>query len=154
MYKGMDEWRKAFGGKVITILGPVDAEKMGITLPHEHLLIKHQIEPVNLTDPCLAANEIGKFRDAGGRTVIDLTNIGIGRDPTGLKMISEKSGVNIVIGSGYYKTAWLPPSWESADKEASGKSIGDITSEIVGDIIHGVNGTGIQAGIIAYTKSL
>lgn len=135
-----DEWRNGNQGCIITVLGPVNSELMGITLPHEHLLITHQ-PGVNITDPDLAAVELGYFYEAGGRTVIDMTNIGIGRDPASLKAISERTGVHIVMGSGYYKTAWLPPS-------ALHKSVEEITSEIAGDIVDGVGNSGIQAGVI------
>src|SRR6267143_5428504 len=47
----------ALSGKALTVLGAVDAASMGITLPHEHLLIDFEVmfkEPAAATDKGLA----------------------------------------------------------------------------------------------------
>ena len=42
------------------------------------------------------------FVEHGGSTVVDPTNLGIGRDPAALQRISRRTGLNIVMGAGYY----------------------------------------------------
>jgi len=128
-------------GKVMTVRGPIEAAEMGITLPHEHLLLHHTPGSVELLDPVAAAQELRPFAAAGGRTVVEVTSVGIRRDPAGLKYISERSGVHVVMGSGYYKFRWHPP-------EMDGKSVADIAAEIVGDIVEGAGGTDVRAGVI------
>src|SRR5437867_4454154 len=47
----------ALSGKALTVLGAVDAETMGVTLPHEHLLIDFEVmfrEPVAASEKALA----------------------------------------------------------------------------------------------------
>src|SRR5882724_7895030 len=47
----------ALSGKALTVLGAVDAETMGVTLPHEHLLIDFEVmftEPAAASDKGLA----------------------------------------------------------------------------------------------------
>jgi phosphotriesterase-related protein len=47
----------ALAGKALTVLGPVDAETMGVTLPHEHLLIDFAVmfrEPSSASEKGLA----------------------------------------------------------------------------------------------------
>ena len=34
--------RKKWLGKVITVRGPIPADELGVTLPHRHILIRHQ----------------------------------------------------------------------------------------------------------------
>ncbi len=128
-------------GKVLTVTGPIEADAMGITLPHEHLLTHHTFPEVVLSDPDLAAEELVPFREAGGRTVVEVTSGGIKRDPGGLRTISEKSGVQIVMGAGYYKWRWHPDDMDR-------KTADDITREIIEDIAVGVAGSGIRAGVI------
>ncbi len=41
------------------------------------------------------------FADAGGRRIVDASDIGIGPNPEGLKMILNATGVNIVMGAGF-----------------------------------------------------
>ena len=126
-------------GKLITVLGPVEPDAMGITLPHEHLLIRHTPPEVMLTDPDLAAEELGAFARAGGTTLIDVTSKGIGRDPESLRHISQQTGVHIVMAASYYKKAWHPPEMDQLSAE-------EIEEEIVSDVLDGVGDTGIRAG--------
>ena len=128
-------------GKVLTVTGPIEADAMGITLPHEHLLVHHSLPEVVLSDPDLAAEELRPFSAAGGRTVVEVTSVGTRRDPAGLRAISEKTGVNIVMGSGYYKHRWHP-------EDMGHKSVDDIADEIIQDVASGADGTDIRAGVI------
>ena len=50
----------------------------------------------------LQAKELKMFGDAGGKTVVDASRPGIGRNAKALKRISEKTGLNIVMGTGFY----------------------------------------------------
>ena len=55
-----------------------------------------------LDDQRLAIEELRKFKEAGGGSVVDCTNIGMGRQPIALREIPHITGVNVVMGSGYY----------------------------------------------------
>ena len=46
--------------------------------------------------------EVYKYRLAGGGTIVDVTSIGIGRDPLALARISRATELNIVMGGSYY----------------------------------------------------
>ena len=46
--------------------------------------------------------EAAIVRAYGGRTVVDPTNVGIGRDGAALQRISRRTGLNIVMGAGFY----------------------------------------------------
>jgi predicted metal-dependent phosphotriesterase family hydrolase len=48
------------------------------------------------------------FANADDRTIVDAPDIGIGRNPKGLKMILNATGVNIVTGAGFEKDQWIP----------------------------------------------
>ncbi len=129
-------------GTVMTVTGSVAAALMGVTLPHEHLLLNHTEGTVELSDPDLIAAELARFRQAGGRTLVELTNGGLRRDPRGLKAIAERTGVQVVMGCGYYKYRWHPPDMDS-------RSVDDLTEEMVRDLTLGADGeSGIRAGVI------
>jgi phosphotriesterase-related protein len=114
---------------------------MGITLPHEHLIARHQGPLVDTVDPILAREEMERFARLGGRTVVDMTNIGLGREPLTVKRISSEACVNIVVGTGYYKDAWLPAYVHQL-------SINEMKSNMVREITEGIEDTGIRAGVI------
>jgi len=162
-------------GKVQTVLGTIDADSLGVTLPHEHLLLDgsfafvepteatekrlaHQpltlenlywvklhrhnnVDNLNLTDEQLAIKEVLLYKRAGGNTIVELSNIGGGRDPLGLTRIARVTGLNVVMGSGYYLEQTHPPELATKTEE-------EITEEIVRDIMVGVGDTGVRAGII------
>ncbi|ACZ84993.1 phosphotriesterase family protein [Streptosporangium roseum] len=97
-----------------------------------------------LGDGELSADEAAAFKLAGGDTLVDVTTIGLGRDPTGLRRISEVTGLNIVMGSGWYHPAWV--------EGLAGRDAGSLTEEIVRDLTEGVDG--VRAGIIGELAAL
>lgn len=94
-----------------------------------------------LEDEDTAAAELGRFAAVGGRTIVELTPNGLGRDPAGLARVARASGVNVVMGSGYYTSGTHPPDLASRD-------VSDITDELVGDVMIGVGSTEIRSGAI------
>lgn len=162
-------------GQAQTVLGPIAAEAMGITLPHEHLLIDFEVmftepgggserglarQPVSLAnlgwirqhfssnldnlqllDEKVARDEALLFKHAGGQTFVDPTNRGLARDPLALARVARATGLNIIMGSGYYVAAAHPPDMDH-------RTADDIAREIVQDLRDGVGDTGVRAGFI------
>ena len=64
-------------------------------------------------DVDLATDEVRLFRQVGGGAIVDVTTIGIGRDPVGLARVSEGSGVPIVMGAGFYVDMVHPEDMDS-----------------------------------------
>jgi len=158
-----------------TVLGPIDGDSLGFTLPHEHLVFDGSsifVEPaassdkgmahapvgwqslswlryhpyenldnVRMLDENEAARELSLFRDAGGGTLVDVTVTGIGRDPAALARLSRSTGVNIIMGTGLYTEASLPPAVREM-------TVDDMAALFVTELEHGVGDTGIRAGII------
>ena len=50
----------------------------------------------------MAIKELIEYANLGGKTIVEPTNIGIGRSPEILKNISLETGLNIVMGAGFY----------------------------------------------------
>lgn len=98
---------------IVTVTGPLEPGRVGPTLAHEHLysdLSVHSGKPDNvLTDAARTVEELRYFRAAGGRTIIEVTPEGVGRDPIHLRAISEASGVAIVSGIALYVESTYPP---------------------------------------------
>ena len=94
-----------------------------------------------LSDHALAADEVELFKKAGGGTLVDVTSVGLGREPLALRRVAELTGLHIVMGSSYYTAAFHP-----ADMEAKAEDV--IREEIVRDITEGAANTNVRAGII------
>ncbi len=162
-------------GLVQTVLGPVQPSKLGPTTTHEHLYIdfsfmyrpaqdspRPELEDAPITlenlgwirrnyysnrinlqlmDVDTTISEVRKYGEAGGGAIVDATNVGIGRNPDALARISIESGVHVIMGAGFYVEAV-----HSDDMDE--RSVDDLAREIIGDIVDGVEGGGVQAGII------
>jgi len=100
------------------------------------------LDDMQLSDEKQAIDELLHFKHAGGKTIVDATNVDIGRDPLALKRISLATELNIIMGSGYYTKKAQRLHQMSARTEE------DIAEEIVRDIFQGVGNTGIHSGII------
>ena len=99
------------------------------------------LDNVELKDEELAVTELKRFVAAGGRSIVDPTNIGLGRDPHALARIARLTGMNIIMGAGYYLGTTHPAGMDDRSEES-------ITEEIVRDIEVGVGNTQIRAGLI------
>ena len=99
---------------VETVRGPVPADELGFVLPHEHIIVdtydvRRNSEGV-LLDHQMAIDEVAFFKEAGGDTIVEQTIYGLHPDPLGLRDISEKTGVHIITGTGFYWEMYYP-SW-------------------------------------------
>ena len=126
----------------MTVTGPVAADELGVTLPHEHVFLDLTREYRGdglLNDPDLAASELRRYADAGGRTLVDVTSSGLRGDPAALRTMAERTGLHIVRGCGYYRRAYFPPEVD----ELSTDALADL---VVREIEEGTDG--VRAGII------
>ena len=80
-----------------------------------------------LDDEELATEEVAHFAAWGGNTVVDATCLGIGRDPVALKRIADATGLNIVMGTGFYLERTHPPSvQDSSPKQLTELMVSDL----------------------------
>lgn len=167
-------------GTVQTVLGPIGTDDLGVTLPHEHLLLDEtlpkfapELSPhvsawtrAQWTAPLTLANhyenrrqgtlyrdnlslgsieeaiaECEDFRLHGGSTIVDLTSVGLGRDPLALRRIAQASGVHVVMGAGHYVA-------EYHRSDIAGLDVFAISDEIVSEAQSGIGDLRIRPGII------
>lgn len=132
-------------GRIHTVLGPVSPDSVGPTMMHEHVLIEEYYYQLGsydsiIDDEDVVAAELERYREAGGSCVVDVTDSNQARNPAGLARISRASGVQIVMGGGWYKDAEYP----SFINETSTDDLADL---IVREFTEGVDGTQITPGI-------
>ena len=92
-----------------------------------------------LDSEALAVKELNYFKKAGGNTVVDASLPGIGRDPAALKRISEETGLNIIMGTGFYVGQTHPKELD----EMTERQIADL---MVAELNEGIDG--VRAGYI------
>ena len=135
--------------RVMTVSGPIPPERVGFTLPHEHTGISlwhiaNRWDYWELTpDEPTLVEELADFRRRGGSTLVDLTLDGVGRDPERLRRLAARSGVQLVMGCGWYRGAYYPP-----EARIDRRTVDDLAGELVAEFQDGVRGTGVHPGII------
>ena len=117
--------------------GPVTIEKLGILKRNPFAVLDN----VKMEDEETQLSELNYFKAAGGRTIVDASTVGLGRDPELLAMIAAKSGLNIIAGAGFYVDG-------AQTDETRALTIEDMENQIVQEIEYGIGHTRIRAGII------
>ena len=135
-------------GKVNTVLGPIASEELGITAMHEHIGFglpgcdldthwwKKPEEAFEVT-----VEKLRKFRAHGGKTFVDCTGIGNGRDVEYFQVLSRKTGVQIVAVTGFVASDSALPYFKE-------KSVEYLKDLFVHEITVGMGGTSAKAGAI------
>lgn len=121
--------------RVRIALAPVAIENLGAIRVDPYLSLDNML----LDDVALAAREVSHFAAAGGRTIVEQTPEGLGRDPHGLRRVAELTGVQIIMGAGFYLERAHP-------EHIAGWGVEEVHEHIVGDVTEGVDG--VRAGVI------
>jgi predicted metal-dependent phosphotriesterase family hydrolase len=94
---------------LMTVNGYIHKKKMGITLPHEHILVDFigadKIDTTTYNYDKIyetALPILQKLKEAGCQTLIECTPNYLGRSPLLFKRLSDATGLNILTNTGYY----------------------------------------------------
>jgi phosphotriesterase-related protein len=141
-YNDSERWRSA------ALDRPTSATAIGIYNRPLTLEILERVEMgfVNrdnllLSDEPTAIAEASDFKKLGGKTIVDVTSLGLERHPLALRRLANATGLHVVMGTSWFSKAWYPANMDS-------RSVESLTEEIVRDVTTGVGDTGIRPGII------
>ena len=96
---------------VITVLGPITPERLGVTDAHDHLFLRTPALPgQEFDDTGTAIEEVNSAKPGGLQAIVEVTPIGLGRSPAGMRAVAEKTGVHVVAATGYHRDAHYPAS--------------------------------------------
>ena len=91
---------------VRTVLGDIDPAELGPCDAHEHLFLDTPAQPgEEFLDVGKAIEETQTLADAGARSVVDWTPLGLGRDLDGLERVSRATGLHVVAATGLHRDA-------------------------------------------------
>lgn len=121
--------------QVVTVTGPLAPGSLGVVDAHDHLLVDSPASPgEGFTDPARSIEEVLEGRASGIGTIVEMTPIGLARDPAGLRAIAEATGVAIVGATGYHRDIHYPAGhWVH---EATVETLAD---RILADLRHGMH---------------
>jgi phosphotriesterase-related protein len=137
--------------RIMTVKGWMDASETGITLTHEHILIDwigpdstgyHRWNRDSVVERVLPF--LQEIAGSGCRTFIDCTPAYLGRDPFLDKRLSELSGLNIIISTGYYgamNDKYIPQhAWTETSEQLAERWLTEWNE--------GIDDSGVKPGII------
>jgi predicted metal-dependent phosphotriesterase family hydrolase len=137
--------------QLVSVLGPIAPEKLGITLIHEHVMADfagaaetgtHRYDADKVFEKALPY--LIKLKEAGCNTFIDCTPVYLGRDVRILKRLAKASGLNIFAPTGYYgavKQKFLP-------EHAYTETAEQLAARWIDEWKNGIEGSGIYPGLI------
>jgi phosphotriesterase-related protein len=117
---------------------PVDMTMLGQLRRDAFTVTRDNLQ---LQDASVALAEARRFQTAGGATIVDLSPPDIGRNPKALHRLATESGLNVVMGCGFYVEAAHPQRLQKMSAD-------DIAEELIAEITNGVGDTGVRPGII------
>jgi len=136
---------------IITISGKISVDAMGKTLHHEHLLVDfigadsigyHRWTKAKVVEKVLPY--LLEIKKSGYKTLIDCTPAYLGRDPELLKILSEKSGIQIITNTGYYSAVggkYIPAHGFTETSE-------QLAKRWIAEAKNGIEGTRVYPGFI------
>jgi phosphotriesterase-related protein len=138
---------------VMTVNGRLPARDLGVTLTHEHALANFQPYEEWLRAPRAYDREdvvrhvlphLERIAALGCRSFVDVTAVGLGRDPALLRRLSGLSGLNILTATGNYAAfdnRFLP-------QYVRDESVEVLAARWVREFTDGIDGTGVRPGVI------
>ena len=128
-----------------TVGGKIDKERLGRTYIHEHLYIDlsrvKKDGDANLDDLESIIAEMKELKRAGIDSLVEVTNRGMGRNIDVLNNVWNKTGINIIASTGYYKDPFYPEEVYEMDYK-------ELSNIMVDEIRKGLEGSQIKAHVI------
>ena len=143
-------------GFVETFRGPVESDRLGVTLVHEHIFVRNPELELNLPDgewnPSDAVETaIGGLTDLyerGVRTVVDLTVPGLGRDVRLVARVAGRVPVHLIAATGWYSPNVLPAYFRFHGPRRMIDRADPLIELFVRDIRDGIAGGKVRAGML------
>ena len=139
---------------VNTVTGAIHPDELGVTSCHEHIFWGPpgwEFDPEwwfhwpKVFTKCLA--DMAEWRDLSGKTIVEVSGIGLGRDIEFYRMLSRYSGVNVVLSTGFWAETGIYNYFLEKD-------IDYMEELFVRELTEGIGNTGARAGVIKVGNSI
>ncbi len=128
---------------IMTLLGPIEPDELGVCLPHVHLLCDPPgaDEDHRLLDAERAEAEVEAFVTMNGRSLVECTTTDCGRNVPGMLGIAQWVPAHLIAVTGR-------KNHQSASLMQNATDEDSLIREFVHDLTVGMEGTGARAGAI------
>jgi len=139
------------GAQIMTVLGPIGIDRMGVTLPHEHVLVDfvgaEHVSPERYDADEAYAVILPHLEEAvrhGVQSFVECTPSYIGRDSSLVRRLAEATGLHMLVSTGYYGAragAFLPA-------HAYRETARELSDRWVDEWVKGIGDSGVRPGFI------
>ena len=134
--------------ELVTTLGPMTRDQLGMILPHEHVFVDlrtpdqpgyAEADPADVVR--LMAPEIERIKALGITALVECSTGGVGRRADIDRAVSEATGFPIVVPTGNYREPWIPQWVAEASEEA-------LRDWMLAELTDQIEDSGVRAGWI------
>ncbi|MBT3274762.1 MAG: phosphotriesterase [Spirochaetales bacterium] len=136
------------GKQIMTVKGYINSQDLGLTLPHEHIMVDFigadKISPDRYNRQEVAGVMLPFLEEArshGVASFVECTPMYLARDPEVLLQLSQETGINILTNTGQYKEPFLPRDTFNIEPE-------ELAEQWIKEARIGIDGAGIRPGFI------
>jgi phosphotriesterase-related protein len=136
-----------------TVKGSVNADSLGLILPHEHLFVdlRGPLAPnYAIADPDVVVRimqpYLSTIEAAGVTAFVDCAPVGVGRNVAVLRRLAASTPIHIVAPTGRYREGFIPPELIDLAPE-------QLAQLWVRELTEGMEGTDSRAGFIKIAMS-
>lgn len=143
--------RGAPGDQIMTVSGPIAADRLGTALVHEHILVdfigaeKAAPDRYDRAEVArVALPHLHRIKAQGISALFECTPAYLARDPLLLQELAKASGLHLVTNTGYYAAN----GGKHLPAHARTESAEQLADRWIGEWREGIGGTGIRPGFI------
>lgn len=132
--------------RLVTTLGPKNADELGLILPHEHIFVDlrtwdqpgygeaETADVLRLMQP-----QIVQAQAVGVTALVECSTGGVGLRADIDKAVSEATQLPVIVPTGFYREPWLPPWAHEAD-------LAQLQAHMTAELQSQIGDTGVTAG--------
>jgi phosphotriesterase-related protein len=139
--------------QIQTIRGSIQADTLGLILPHEHLFTDLRgpyVEEYARADPSEVVRVVGPYLEEaaalGVTALAECSTVGVGRNLGILQRLADATAIQIIAPTGVYRDAYIPEALRGLDDH-------ELADMWTAELSDGVEGTSIRAGFIKLAMS-
>lgn len=138
-----------------TATGPVEADRLGVTLTHEHVFVLNEDYRLNFLPDWdeegqirAAVERLTALKAAGVDTLMDVSVAGLGRNVPRIAKVAERVDLNLILATGLFTFHDLPFQFHYTGPGLGFDGPDPMDEAFIRDLTVGIGDTGVKAAFL------